>query len=245
MNKKNLVLVIQARFGSSRLRGKVIKNLAGKPMLTQIIKRVKKVEKIKTIIIATTKKKEDDIIVKLAKLNKVQFYRGSENNLVDRYYNAVKDMDIKNLLRLPADNAFPEPTEYNRIINYHLKSKNDFSSNIYNFMENGYPGGIGVEIFTFKSLKKVWKSKKTKREKEHIALNYFDYVNNKKNKKFNFKIGTIKCPKKISRPNLLLNIDTKENYLFINKIYNHFKKKNFHISIKDIIKWHDQNNKNL
>ena len=68
---------------------------------------------------------------------------------------------------------------------------------------------------------------------------------NKKNKKFNFKIGTIKCPKKISRPNLLLDINTKEDYLFINKIYNHFKKKNFHISIKDIINYHDQNNKNL
>ena len=165
MNKKNLVLVIQARFGSSRFRGKVVKNLAGKPMLAQIIKRVKKVKKIKVIIIATTKKKEDDIIVKVAKSNKVQFYRGSENNLVDRYYNAVKDMDIKNLLRLPSDNPFPEPSEYNRIINYHLKSKNDFSSNIYNFMGNGYPNGIGVEIFTFKSLKKVWKSKKLKEKK--------------------------------------------------------------------------------
>ena len=240
MQKNSLVLVIQSRFGSSRFRGKAVKNLAGKPLLARIIQRVKRVKKIKKIIIATTTKKEDDVIVKVAKDNKVQFYRGSENNLVDRYYKAVKDMKVKNILRLPGDNAIPEPSEYNRIINYHLKSKNDFSSNIYNFMGNGYPGGIGVEIFTLKSLKKVWKSKKTKMEKEHLALNYFHYVNGKRNKKFNFKIGTVKCPKKISRPDLKLDINTQKEYLFIKKIYKYFMPKKNLFTIKDVINWYDK-----
>ena len=75
----------------------------------------------------------------------------SENDLVDRYYQAVKDKNIRNVLRLPADNPIPDPGEYSRLINYHLKTNNDFSSNIINFKNNGYPTGIGVEIFTVKS----------------------------------------------------------------------------------------------
>ena len=239
MKKNSLVLVIQSRFGSSRLRGKAMKNLAGKPLLARIIQRVKRVKKIKKIIIATTKKKEDDVIVKVAKDNKVEFYRGSENNLVDRYYKAVKDMKVKNILRLPGDNAIPEPSEYNRIINYHLKSKNDFSSNIHYFMGNGYPGGIGVEIFTLQSLKKIWKSKKTKKLKEHLHLNYYDYKKEKKNKKFNFKIGTIKCPKNISRPELLFDINYVQDYLFIKKIYQYFMPKKSFFTIQEVIKWYD------
>ena len=239
MNKNNLVLVIQARFASSRFPGKIVKDLSGKPMLSRILQRVKKVKKIKKIIVATTKNKEDDILVKIAKKHKVQIFRGSENNLVDRYYKAVKGMNVKHVLRLPGDNSIPEPSEFDRIINYHLKSKNDFSSNIYNFMGNGYPGGIGVEIFTLQSLKKIWKSKKTKKLKEHLHLNYYDYKKEKKNKKFNFKIGTIKCPKNISRSELLFDINYVQDYLFIKKIYQYFIPKKSFFTIQEVIKWYD------
>ena len=105
-------------------------DLNGAPLLERILQRVKKVKKIKKIIIATTKKKEDNILAKIAKSNKVKIFRGSENDLVDRYYQAVKNKKIDHILRLPADNPIPDHTEYNRSIEYHLKSNNDFSSNI-------------------------------------------------------------------------------------------------------------------
>jgi len=244
MKSNSLVLVIQARSNSSRLPGKIKKKLCGITIIERILQRVKTIKKISKIIIATTKRKDDNFLVNIAKKHNVKIFRGSANNCVDRYYNAVKNLNAKHILRLPADNPFPEPSEYNRIINYHLKSKNDFSSNIINFMKNGYPDGIGVEIFTFKSLEKIWKSRKTREEKEHLATNYYHYGRGKKNKKFNFKIGTIKCPKNISRPDLVFDINTKRDYLYINKICNHFGKKNFLFSIKDVINWHDKNHKN-
>jgi spore coat polysaccharide biosynthesis protein SpsF len=240
MKNENLALVIQARMGSTRFPGKSISNLCGKTMLERILQRVKKVKKIKNIILATTKKKEDDILVKVARSKNIQIFRGSENDLVDRYYQAVKGKNIGHILRLPADNPIPDPAEYNRLINYHLKKNNDFSSNICNFMGNRYPDGIGVEIFTINSLMKIWKNEKRKKFREHIALNFYDYKKNKKNKKNDFKVGTVKCPKKIARPNLVFDVNYHKDYIFIKKIYEHFLPKKLFFSTRDVIKWYDK-----
>ncbi len=235
-----LALVIQARTDSTRLPNKTVSNLCGAPLIERILQRVKKVKKIGKIIIATTKRKDDDILVEIAESNKVEVFRGSEDDLVDRYYQAVKGKNITHILRLPADNPLPDPSEYNRLINYHLKTDNDFSSNLCNFMRNGYPDGFGVEIFTFNSLQKIWRNEKRKKFREHIALNFYDYKKDKKNLKFNFKIGTVKCPKKISRPKLVFDIDYYKDYLFIKQIYEYFlpKKKNF--TATDIIEWYEK-----
>ena len=239
MSKNYLILIIQARMNSERFPNKVISDLSGSPLIERILQRVKKVKKIGKIIIATTKKREDDILVGIAKSNRVEIFRGSENDLVDRYYQAVKGKNVGHILRLPADNPIPDPTEYNRLINYHLKTNNDFSSNICNFMKNGYPDGFGVEIFTANSLKRIWRNEKRKKFREHITLNFYDYKKNKKNSKFNFKIGTVKCPKKISRPKLVFDVNYYKDYLFIKQIYEYFlpQKKNFTAS--DVVKWYE------
>ena len=83
------------------------------------------------------------------------------------------------------------------------------------------------------------KNEKRKKFREHIALNYYDYVKDKKNIKNNFKIGTIKCPKEISRPNLALDINFYKDYVFIKKIYEYFVPRNLFFSTRDIIKWYD------
>ena len=239
MSKEFLTLVIQARMNSTRFPNKIISDLSGAPLIERILQRVKKVKKIGKIIIATTKKREDDILVGIAKSNRVEIFRGSENDLVDRYYQAVKGKNVGHILRLPGDNPIPDPTEYNRLINYHLKTNNDFSSNICNFMKNGYPDGFGVEIFTANSLKRIWRSEKRKKFREHITLNFYDYKKNKKNSKFNFKIGTVKCPKKISRPKLVFDVNYYKDYIFIKQIYEYFlpQKKNFTAS--DVVKWYE------
>ena len=235
-----LTLVIQARMNSTRFPNKVMSDLSGAPLIERILQRVKKVKKIGKIIIATTKRKEDNILVEIAKSNKVGIFRGSENDLVDRYYQAVKGKSVGHILRLPADNPIPDPLEYNRLISYHLKTNNDFSSNICNFMSNGYPDGFGVEIFTVNSLKKIWRNEKRKKFREHIALNFYDYKKDKKNIKFKFKIGTVKCPKKIARPKLVFDVNYYKDYLFIKQIYEYFlpQKKNFTAS--DVVKWYEK-----
>ena len=240
MSKEFLTLVIQARMNSTRFPNKIISDLSGAPLIERILQRVKKVKKIGKIIIATTKRKEDNILVEIAKSNKVEIFRGSENDLVDRYYQAVKGKSVGHILRLPADNPIPDPSEYNRLISYHLKTNNDFSSNICNFMSNGYPDGFGVEIFTINSLKKIWRNEKRKKFREHIALNFYDYKKDKKNIKFNFKIGTVKCPKKISRPKLVFDVNYYKDYLFIKQIYEYFLLQKKFFTASDVIKWYEK-----
>ena len=240
MISKKCVLIIQARIGSTRFPKKVLAKINGTTLIEQIIYRVKKAKKIDEIVLATTKKKEDNILCKIAKKNKIFYFRGSENDLVDRYYKAAINFKAKFILRLPADNPIPEPKEYDRLIKYHLNSNNDFSSNICNFKKNGYPDGIGVEIFNFKAIEKIWNFQKNNNFREHVALNFYDYNKKKPYSRFNFKLGTVKCPKYISRPEMVLDVNYKKDLLLIRKIYNFFKK-NKDFSIKDVINWYDRN----
>jgi len=242
MISKKCVLIIQARTGSIRFPRKVLAKINGITLVEQIINRVKRAKKIDEIVLATTKKKEDDILCRLAEKKKISFFRGSENDLVDRYYKAAIHFNAKFILRLPADNPIPEPKEYDRLIRYHLQSEKDFSSNICNFKNNGYPDGIGVEIFNFKAIEKIWNFQKNKRFREHVALNFYDYDKKKPNTKFRFKLGTIKCPKNISRPKLTLDVNYKKDLIFIKKIYRFFKKKK-NFSVIDLVNWYD--NKHL
>ena len=99
MKKNSLALVIQARMGSSRFPGKEICDLSGATLLEIIFQRVKKVKRIGKVILATTKKKEDDILVTIAKLYKIDIFRGSETDLVDRYYQAVKGKKNKTYIK--------------------------------------------------------------------------------------------------------------------------------------------------
>ena len=234
------VLIIQARMGSARLPKKTILELAGKPLVVRILERVKRVKNIDEIVLATSVLPQDDVLEDLAKSNNVKSFRGSHEDLVDRYYCAAKFFNAKTILRLPADNPFPEPSEYDRLMKYFQSSGKDFVSNILPFMQNGYANGIGVEIFTFDSLKYIWKNEKNPFKREHVALNYYDYINDKKPPNSHFSIGTIKCPKKFSRPDIRLSVDTYEEYLKAKRIYDdlYFKDKNF--SFTDVIKWIDK-----
>ena len=135
---QKVVLIIQARMGSIRLPGKSMMKLAGVPLVGRILERVKRANKIDEIVLATSVRGADGVLDDLAYEYGVSCFRGSETDLVDRYYKAAKYHKADVVLRLPADNPCPEPSEYDRLIEYQLSSTNDFSSNICNFMGNGY-----------------------------------------------------------------------------------------------------------
>jgi len=240
MNKK-VVLIIQARMGSTRLPGKSMMDLAGKPLLGRILERVKKVNSIDEIVLATPDQEKDDILEKLAIDYGVKSFRGSENDLVDRYYHCAKLYGAEIVLRLPADNPCPEPSEYDRLIEYQLGSNKDFSSNICNFMGNGYPDGIGVEAFTFKALEEVWKTETDSEKREHVALNFYDYVNDKIPSESSFTVGTISCPKKYARPDIVLDVNTEMDYQMMKKLYEYIIPMNPNFTFTNVIEWYENN----
>lgn len=231
--QKRVVAIIQARMGSRRLPGKSMAVIAGKPLLWHVLDRVTRSHQPDEFVLATTTRGEDDVLVDLARGFKVSIFRGSENDLLDRYYQAAKKCGADIVVRLPADNACFEPAEIDRIIKYHKNSQNDFSSNIQNIDGNGYPDGIGAEVYSFDTLEKLWHIAREPRHREHISNYIFE-------NRDRFAIGTVPCPKGFRRPDIKLDVNTEEELLYIRALYDYLypRKKHFHIT--DIIEWHDK-----
>ncbi len=231
--KKRVVGIIQARMGSKRLPGKSMSKLAGKPLLYRFIERVKRTKRLNDIVLATTGKIEDDVLVEIANDLGISVFRGSENDLVDRYYQTAKQFKADIVVRLCADNPVIEPKEVDRIVEYHLQSNNDFSSNTHDINNNGYPDGLGAEVYNFETIERLWKVTTNQSHREHPH----SYIYENRDK---FVVGTIDCPVEFKRPELKLDVNTEEEYKFIKAIYEYWypRKRNFHIT--DVIKWYDK-----
>ena len=230
--RPHVVLIMQARMGSSRLPGKSLMPLAGQPLVGRVIERVQRCKSVDKIILATTKKTQDDPLETLGKEHGVEVFRGSENDLVDRYYQAALACGADVVVRVPADNPAPEPSEIDRVIEYHLQSQNDFSSNYPDVFDNGYPDGIGAEVFNFEALQRVWETSSDPRNREHPHTNFYEHPDL-------YRIGTIECPREFRRPDIVLDVNTQEEYEFMAKLYEALYSRNRHFTIMDIIQWVD------
>jgi len=237
---KKIVLIIQARMGSTRLPGKSLLDLAGKPLVARILERVKKCKNIDQIVLAIPNTKENDPLFEITKEYNVSTFRGSEFNLLKRYYGAAKFSSADYIVRLPADNATPEPCEIDKIIDHHIGlNRAGFSSNLSSFFGSKYPDGIGAEIFDFNLLEEVYNKENDERKLEHVHLNFFDYSKEKAVDSNWCPISTIKCPQEYSRPDIVLDINTFEQYIFIKELYEHLYIKNPNFTIMDTVNWYD------
>ncbi len=230
--RPTVVLILQARMGSTRLPGKSMMDLAGAPLVGRIIERVKRCKRVDEIVLATTRKAEDDVLEELARSYGISVFRGSENDLVDRYYQAAKVFNADVIVRVPADNPAAEPSEIDRVILYHLQSDNDFSTNYPDVLDNGYPDGIGAEVFNFEALERVWETATDPRNREHPHTNFYEHPER-------FKVGTIECPPEFRRPDLVLDVNTREEYEFMAELYEYLYPRNPQFHITDVIEWYD------
>lgn len=229
---KKVVMILQARMGSTRLPGKSLMPLAGQPLIGRILERVLRCKSVCTIVLATTEKKEDDALAAWGREYGVEVFRGSENDLVDRYYQTALKYNADVIVRLPADNPVAEPKEIDRIVAYHLKGEADFSSNTHNILGNDYPDGLGAEVFDFKLLHEIWQITTDPRNREHPHTYIYEHPEK-------YKIGTVPCPKAFRRPDLALDVNTEAEYEFLRNIYNYLYPRNSKFHITDIIKWYD------
>jgi spore coat polysaccharide biosynthesis protein SpsF len=169
-----VLAIVQARMGSSRLPGKVLKEILGRPVLWHLINRLKQAKLINQIIIATSDNDRDEPIVRFAEENGIACYAGSESDLVDRLYQAAKRCLADAIVRITADCPLVDPVLVDRIIKLYLDSKGslDYVSNI---NPRTYPDGLDVEIFSFQALKKVWEEVKDPFRREWITTNFFEH----------------------------------------------------------------------
>lgn len=162
----SVVVITQARSGSTRLPNKVLKKIEGKSLLQIHIDRIKKAKLVDDIYIATTDNESDNVIEELAKELQVKFYRGSEDDVLDRFYLTIKDVKPDFIVRLTSDCPLIDPMLIDEVVK-EAKSQNlDYYSN--GLVEN-YPDGQDIEVFKFTALEKAWKEATLKSEREHVT----------------------------------------------------------------------------
>jgi len=212
--------------GSKRFPGKSLRSYKNITPLEVLCKRLKKVKEVSKIIVATTKEKKDDKIVNFCKNLNISYFRGSSNNLLNRYYCAAKKFKSKEIIRLTADNPFIDKKTLIKMIKIKKNNHYDYVANTYP-IPCTYPDGSDIEIFDFETLKKTHKLAKLPSEKEHVTFYMW------KSKVFNIK----KINLKNNFSKIRYTIDTIEDFNLFTFIIDSFSKKNiFSINMEKIIK---------
>lgn len=169
--KRNVVAVIQARMGSSRLPGKVLIEIEGKPILCHDIDRVSDAVTVDHIVIATTLKPNDDTIVAAIKgySPKISSYRGSEDDVLDRYYQAAKSAKADVIVRVTSDCPLIDPDILDRVVRLLLDDPSlDYASNVLGRLT--FPRGLDVQAITMPALERIWKAATEAEDREHVTL---------------------------------------------------------------------------
>jgi spore coat polysaccharide biosynthesis protein SpsF len=161
-----IIVITQARTGSTRFPNKIMNRIEGKTLLSIHVNRIKKSKKINSLIVATTNKKDDDIIELEANNLDVHCYRGDENDVLDRFYKAAKPHNPDYVVRLTSDCPLIDSHLMDEIIEATINSNVDYCSNT---LIESYPDGQDVEVFTFSSLKKAWEKSYLNSEREHVT----------------------------------------------------------------------------
>jgi spore coat polysaccharide biosynthesis protein SpsF len=221
--------IIQARTSSTRLPQKVLKSLpfgSDTCVLQQVIRRVKKAEKVKEIVIATTLDPEDDAIVDVANKENVKWFKGSKDNVLERYYLAAKENNLQYIVRITSDCPCIDPKIIDMVIAEHFKQKSDYSSNS---LRRTFAHGLDVECFSFASLEKAYFNATEVFEKEHVTPYIYRCHPNE------FKINGIEAPEELYAPEIRITLDTREDYILLCAVYDFLYLENTPFEATDIV----------
>ena len=199
MKQDKIVAVVQARMSSTRLPGKVLKEIGGKSILEILVNRLKTSKQIDSIVVATTERAEDDKIVEIAKKLGVEWYRGSEDDVLKRFIGASKAGAGDIIVRVTADNPLTDPVLMDKLIEQHLKNQADYTHYL------GAPLGTGVEVVNREILEKIHSVAKAPEYREHVTLYIVDHPEV-------FTINAVKAEDfGLNYPDLRLTVDTEED----------------------------------
>lgn len=207
------ILISQARLGSTRLPGKVFKEIKGESLLEIHLKRLKKCSTISKIIVATTTVEADDLIYNKVKQWGYDSYRGCESDVLDRFYQSVKNEKPDWIVRVTSDCPLIDPNLVDEVVSFVQKNDKDYGSNV--LIEN-FPDGQDIEVFKFSALEKAWKEAKLLSEREHVT----PYIRN--NSDFNgghlFSSVNYACNSDFS--NIRMTVDEKRDFDLIEILIN-------------------------
>jgi spore coat polysaccharide biosynthesis protein SpsF len=234
-NKKTGI-IIQARMSSTRLPGKVMLKLVNKEVLWHVVKRCQKSKLVDTGIVATSTDPIDDKIEKFCKKYRFNIYRGSLNNVLERYYLCAKQYNLDTIIRITSDCPLIDPTIINLAIEKFEQEQYDYLSNIVGANQTNFPIGLSVEVFSFSALEKNYKEAKSDYEKEHVTPSFYENTDK-------FKVAPILKPLPGYNKSYRITLDYPEDFKLIKAVYNNLYKNNEIIDTKRAIAFLTKNPK--
>lgn len=207
------ILITQARIGSTRLPGKVLREVSGKSLLQIHLERLKQCKLVSEIIVATTTKNEDQIIFDKAFEWGFSAFRGSESDVLDRFYQAVKNKNADWIVRVTSDCPLIDPELVDKVIEFVQTSNKDYGANI--IVEN-YPDGQDIEVFKFSALEDAWKNAKLLSEREHVT----PYIRNNSDLKGGGLFTSINYPCDFDFSKIRMTVDEMKDFELIRVLIN-------------------------
>lgn len=169
MDTERIIVIIQARMSSTRLPGKVLKEIAGKPMLAWVVERARKAHTVSEVVIATTVEPSDDPIVSFCAQMGYACTRGSLEDVLDRYYQAARAYQADVVVRVTADCPLIDPAEIDHVVREYQRSGVDFAANrLPPPFGRTYPIGLDTEVCSFAALECAWREAKEPYQREHV-----------------------------------------------------------------------------
>ena len=217
----NTVAIVQARMGSSRLPGKVLLHLAGKPELWHVLNRLSYCSRLDSIVVATTTKEEDNQIEDFCNDSGLSCFRGSEEDLLDRYYQTAKKFDADPIVRITGDCPVIDPVIVDEVIDGFLNGEYD----VYG-LGGEFPDGLDCTVYSFSAIENAWQYATLHSEREHVG----PYLNKHPEK---YRLGEYKIFKGLNHHRWTL--DEEEDYRFLKEIFNRLYKPDNLFHTQDIL----------
>lgn len=217
--------IVQVRMGSTRLPGKSLLPIKGKPLLSHVLARLKQCLLIDHIIVATTTKDRDQVLLDLAKKDGMEGFAGSEDDVLDRYYHAARRHKPEHVVRCTGDCPMLDPELTDDVIRRHLEAGVDYTCNT---VPRSFPRGYDTEVMTFAALKKAAGEAKEPYEREHVTPYIFEHPDL-------FRMEQVIAEGERFLPDLRLTVDTEEDLALVRTIFDLLYAKNPHFGIRDVL----------
>lgn len=223
--------IIQARMSSTRLPGKVLMDINGKPMLMYMVERVSAAALIDKVIVITSIDSSDDPIDQFCERNKILLYRGSLEDVLDRYYKAAAHYQVDTVVRLTADCPLIDPDMIDKVVTMYKECKYDYVGNTIP-PKWSVPVGMDVEVFSFEKLAQLSREVNNGTDREHVTFYFWKHPDI-------FKIHRYESEEALSH--FRLTVDYEEDFRLVKAVFDNLYCKNPFFSLTEIVGFLNEN----
>lgn len=204
-----IIATIEARMDSSRLPGKILKEIMGKPMLERLVERVRRANLVQDVVVATTTAANDAQTVAACKAMGVNCYRGSSDDVLDRVLQAAKEFGADIIVELTGDCPLLDPGIIDQVIRKYLDNQFDYVSNV---LMRTFPRGLDTQVFSVKVLDEVSRLTQEPADRENVSLYIYEHPER-------YRLGNVEAEGRLRRPDLRLTVDLPEDLELVRQIY--------------------------